>query len=174
MFENAAYVLIESVNGFAKSPIKIIERRDRVLIEGSSFHVVDPVNAIASFADPARLGGVVFFRIRHCFGIIDFFSLIFSMVALGGLERIVDGLKGEVHHKGCFLVTAVAFEPRDRLISEAIGSVAFLFMTLSVDIKGLIKVGTLSLERDPVVESFARSIIVMAHMPFADHGSTIA
>ena len=50
--ENTAYVLIESVNGFAKSPIKIIERRDRVLIEGSSFHVVDSMNAITSLADP--------------------------------------------------------------------------------------------------------------------------
>ena len=96
------------------------------------------------------------------------------MVALSGLERVVDGLKGKVHHKGCLFITAIAIEPRDRLISEAIGSVALLFMTLSVDIKGLIKVGTLSLERDPVVEAFARFIIVVAHMPLADHGSTIA
>ncbi len=96
------------------------------------------------------------------------------MVALGGLERIVDGLEGKVHHKGCLLVTAVAFEPRDRLIGEAIGRVALLLVTLSVDIESLIEVGTLPLEGNPVVESFAWFFIVVSHMPFADHGSTIA
>ena len=96
------------------------------------------------------------------------------MVALSGLKRVVDRFEGKVHHEGSFFVASVAIEPRDCLIGEAVGSVAFLFVTLSVDIKSLIKVGTLSLEGNPVVESFTWFIIVVSHMPFSDHGSTVA
>ena len=163
------------MDGFAEAPVEVIEGGDGVFVEGAGFHVVDAVDAVATFADPAGLGGVVFLGVGHGFWVVDFFVLVSAVVSLGGLEGVVDGFEGEVEHKGgVFFAAAVALEPGEGLVGEAVGEVAFGFLVGAVDVEGLVEVGALALERDPVVEAFSRLVVVVSHVPFADHGGAVA
>ena len=88
--ENTADVFIEAMNGFAESPVKVVEGGDGVFVKGSGFHVVDSVNSVASFADPARLSDIIFVGVRHGLGVVDFLSLVATEMAFGGFEGVVD------------------------------------------------------------------------------------
>jgi len=173
--EDAADVFVKAVDGLAESPVEVIEGGDRVFVESAGFHVIDAVDAVSALANPVGLGGVVLLGVCHRFGVVNFFPLVAAVVTFGGLEGVVHGFEGEVHHeRGVFFAAPLAFEPGEGLIGEAVGGVAFLCDLFSVDVEEGIEVGALALEADPVVESGAWVVVVMSHVPFSNHGGAVS
>ena len=170
--EEAPDVFIEAVDGFAEVVVEFVEVRDRVVVEGTSLHVVDPMDAIAAFADPAGLGGVVLLGIGHGGGVGDFLALVTGGMARGRGEGVVDGLIAEVEEEG--LIGGPLPEPLDGLVGQDIRIVALEGLAPAVDVKLRIEVGALSLEADPVVKAGTWFVVVVAHVPLADVGGAVA
>ncbi|GEM_PF-1605810 len=169
--EKASDVFIEAVDGLAEVIVEFVEVRDRVVVEGAGLHVINPVDTIAAFADPAGLGSVVLLGIGHGGGVGDFFALVTSGMAGGGGERVVDSLIAEVEEEG--LIGGSLLEPLDGLVGQDVRIVALEGLPFAVDVKLRIKVGALSLEADPVVEPGTWFVVVVAHVPLTNVGGAV-
>ena len=170
--EEAPDVFIETVDGFAEVVVEFVEVRDRVVVEGTSLHVIDPVDAETAFADPAGLGGVVLLGIGHGGRVGDFLALVTGGMARGRGEGIVDGLIAEVEEEG--LIGGSFLNPLNGLVGQDIRIVALEGLAPAVDVEFRIEVGALALEADPVVKAGTRFVVVVAHVPLADVGGAVA
>lgn len=172
VLEQMADVFIEAVDGFAEVPVEFVEVGYWVMVEGAGLHMVDSVDAVATFPDPVGLGGIVVLGIGHGFRVGDGFALVAVGVAWGWGEGEVYGFIGEVEEEGFFVL--LLSEPLDGLGGEDIGVIASEGLVFAVDVEFGIEVGTLAFEADPVVEAGARAIVVVAHVPFADEGCLVS
>ena len=65
-------------------------------------------------------------------------------------------------------------QPRNCLIGKPVGHIPLECLALSIDVESGIHVDALPGKADPVVETGARVILFMPHMPFADVRSFVA
>src|SRR5690606_40712541 len=80
----------------------------------------------------------------------------------------------EVKKEGFLLVGLV--EPLDGMIGQQIGNVAAvrLLHSLAVDVEHRRIVDSLSLETQPVIESWLRLIVCVTHVPFTHEGGLVS
>ena len=99
VLQDAAQVLVQAVQRLAVAVVQLVEIGHGVLVERPGLHVVDAVDAVAAFPDPARLGLVVALRVGHRFRIIDRLFVVAALVPRGGLEGMMHGLVGQVQEE---------------------------------------------------------------------------
>ena len=94
----------------------------------------------------------------------------------GRLEGIVHRLVANLKKKGLFLFGGRThfFEPTEGLIGQKVCVVSFECLAFAIDIEGRIKVSALTRKADPVIETLARRIVLMAHVPLADIASQVS
>ena len=73
--------LIHSIHGFRVVAIELVERRDWILVERASLHVVNSMNTEASLTHPVRLCLIVILSVGHRLRILDLRIAISAEVA---------------------------------------------------------------------------------------------
>ena len=100
--------------------------------------------------------------------------VVHSFVSFRRLKFCMNRLMGKVEHK--WLIFLQAFQPINGLLRQQIGSVSSLWLgdSLSIDVKGGIKIGALAPEAQPLVKAGLWHIIRIAHVPLAKKSGLIA
>ncbi len=135
--------------------------------------MVNTVDTEAAFTDPMGLGLVVTFGVGHGFGIADGFAVVPAEVPWGGGKGVMNGFVGEVEEEGTGFIPAFV-QPLDGQVGEDVGGIAVEPFASSVDVEDGVKIDTLAAETGPVIESGARIVFFVSHMPFADEGGGVA
>jgi hypothetical protein len=89
------------------------------------------------------------------------------------LERVVNGFERQIEKEWPARIAPV-LEPCQGLVCQNIGGVSLESPALVIDIKRRVEIRALALKADPMVETGPWSIVLMAHVPFADEGRLIA
>ena len=161
------------MHSLAVPQVQLVERRHRVIVVLSSFHVVDTMDTVAPLADPMRLRLVVTFGVGHRFRAFDLGLSVAALVTFGGLEGIVDGLKRKIEKERPLGISTI-LEPCQGLIRQHIGRVSLEIPALVVDVERWVEVSALALEAGPMVEAGSRGVVVVTHVPLADKGRLIS
>ena len=119
---------------------------------------------------------IILFGIGHGFRIVDLLALVTLGMAGRGLKGVVDCLVSDLQKEGFALLGRRAYflEPVNRLVGQKVGVVSLEGFSFAVDVEGRVEIGSLTGETDPVVEALAGSIVLMAHMPFADVAGAVS